>query len=150
MRLEEVMSTDVETVKPDESAEVAWNRMRVRRVHHLVVLDRKRVVGIISDRDLGGSKGAQLRKGHTVEELMTPNAAIAKPTTTLRQAANLMRGRSIGCLPVLKGDKLVGMVTVTDLLETMGRGRLRPPPAKSRMRRMERITGWPRPGVAPH
>jgi CBS domain-containing protein len=44
----------------------------------------------------------------------------------VREAANLMRGRSIGCLPVLDGRKLVGIVTVTDLLELLGRGAERP------------------------
>jgi acetoin utilization protein AcuB len=49
------------------------------------------------------------------------------PEMTLRQAANRMRGRSIGCLPVVEGDDLVGIVTTTDLLELLGRGLTRVP-----------------------
>ena len=45
---------------------------------------------------------------------------------TVREAANLLRGRSIGCLPVFDGDQLAGIVTTSDLLELIGRGVERP------------------------
>jgi CBS domain-containing protein len=45
---------------------------------------------------------------------------------TIRQAANLLRGRTIGCLPVLEDGKLVGILTTTDLLELIGRASERP------------------------
>jgi acetoin utilization protein AcuB len=57
---------------------------------------------------------------------MTATVVVARPRTTVRQAANLMQGRSIGCLPVLEGSRVVGIVTVTDLLEAVGRGVERP------------------------
>jgi CBS domain-containing protein len=57
---------------------------------------------------------------------MTAPAVTADPTTTVRQAANIMRGRSIGCLVVVKAGRAVGIVTVSDLLELMGRGVDRP------------------------
>jgi acetoin utilization protein AcuB len=45
---------------------------------------------------------------------------------TVRKAANLLRGRTIGCLPVVEEGKLVGIVTISDLLERIGRGSERP------------------------
>jgi acetoin utilization protein AcuB len=57
---------------------------------------------------------------------MTPQAASATPATTLRQAANLMRRRLIGSLPVLEDGRIVGIVTATDVLEELGRGSSRP------------------------
>jgi acetoin utilization protein AcuB len=57
---------------------------------------------------------------------MTSNLATATPSMTVRQAANLLRGRTIGCLPVLEGGKPVGIVTTTDLLDLIGRGAERP------------------------
>ena len=45
-----------------------------------------------------------------------------EPTITVRQAANVMRGRSIGCLVVVESGHAVGIVTVSDLLELVGRG----------------------------
>ncbi|HEX7128093.1 MAG TPA: CBS domain-containing protein [Thermodesulfobacteriota bacterium] len=120
------MSTPVETIGAAEPASAAWSRMRQRRIRHLVVTDDSHLVGILSERDLGGRNGAVLRKGRTVEELMTPGTVTVQPNTTLRQAANLMRGRQVGSLPVLEGDRLVGIVTATDVLDALGRGSTRP------------------------
>jgi CBS domain-containing protein len=52
---------------------------------------------------------------------MTDRVTTVAPTTTVRQGANLMRGRSIGRLVVTKGERIVGIVTVPDLLDLMGR-----------------------------
>lgn len=126
MRLQEIMSTNVVTAAPGESASVAWARMQRRRIRHLVVAEGKRILGMLSDRDLGGPNGSVVRRGHTVEELMTPRPVSASPETTIRQAANLMRGHVIGSLPVVDRDRLVGIVTATDVLDELGRGHTRP------------------------
>lgn len=126
MRLYEIMSTEVETVSPAEDAENAWQIMRKRRIHHLIVMDGKRILGVVSDRDLGSANGTAMRNNRTVADLMTPQPVTVNPDTTIRQAANLMRGRAIGCVPVLRADKLVGIVTVSDLLELLGKGLERP------------------------
>ena len=120
MRLREIMSTRVQTIAPTESAETAWERMSAHRIHHLVVVSENDL-GIISDTDLGGIRGETLRQGRTVADLMSPAHVKAEPETTIRQAANLLRGRSIGCLPVFEGAKLVGIITTTDLLGLIGR-----------------------------
>lgn len=126
MRLADIMETAVDTIGLDDSAEAAWERMRLGRIHHLVVMNEHAMAGVISDRDLGGARGARLRDGRQVRDLMTPNVVAAAPTTTVREAANLMRGRSIGCLPVVQKGSLRGIITVTDLLELIGRGAERP------------------------
>lgn len=126
MRLQEIMNTDVVTIGPDEPANTAWSQMERKRIRHLVVMEDGRLVGVLSERDLGGRSGASVRRNRTVRELMTPQVASAKPTTTLRQAANLMRGRLIGSLPVLEDGRVVGIVTATDVLEELGRGSTRP------------------------
>jgi CBS domain-containing protein len=126
MRLSEIMAAMVETVPPDLPADIAWELLRRRRIHHLVVTAGHQVVGVISERDLGGRSGASIRQGRTVADLMTTGAVTATPTTTVKQAANLLRGRSIGCLPVVRGARLIGIITVSDLLELIGRGAARP------------------------
>ena len=54
MRLQDIMSTNVKTVTPSVTVATARNLMRVDGIHHLLVVDDRRVVGIVSDRDLGG------------------------------------------------------------------------------------------------
>ncbi len=145
------MSTRVITIGPDAPARTAWSKMQSEGIRHLVVTEGRRLLGVLSERDLGGTKGAAVRGGHTVRDLMTKQVASAKPSTTLRQAANLMRGRLIGSLPVVEGGRVVGIVTATDVLEELGRGSSRPavrakrrsmrlPPARSR-RAAARRTG---------
>jgi len=94
--------------------------MRNARVRHLVVVRGRRVLGVLSDRDLG------LETDKSVGDVMTAHAVSASPDMTIRKAANLLRGRSIGCLPVMEDGNLVGIVTTTDLLERIGRGAERP------------------------
>jgi CBS domain-containing protein len=122
MRLQDIMSTDVLTVAPGEAAGTAWERLWRARIHHLVVMNGRRVVGLLSDRDLGGARGQRMRDGRSVADLMTHSVVVAGPRTTVRQAANLMRGRSIGSLPVLDGGRLRGIVTIADLLGHIGHG----------------------------
>jgi CBS domain-containing protein len=57
---------------------------------------------------------------------MNRRVVSAQPTTTLRKAANLMSGNTIGSLPVLEDGELVGIVTATDVLDALGRGATRP------------------------
>jgi CBS domain-containing protein len=73
-----------------------------------------------------------LRQVETVEDVMTSPAITCSPDLTLRQAANLLRGRTMGCLPILEDGKIVGIVTTTDLLEMIGAGAERPIPKTRR------------------
>jgi len=134
MRVFDVMSTPVHTVTAGETATAAWELMRLHGTHHLVVEDADHhVVGVISASDLGGKAGAPIRARARVADLMTEKVVVARPETTVREAANMMRGHSINCLPVFDArDKLKGIVTVLDLLELLGRGAERPSPVGTR------------------
>ena len=130
MRMFEVMTEDVATVKPTMAAADAWEVMRRKGIHHLVVVQGSQVVGILSDRDGGSRAGASIRADHTVADLMTKPVVTRALTDTIRSAANVMRGRTIGCLPIVDRGRLVGIVTVSDLLQLLGRGadrRAKPP-----------------------
>lgn len=136
MRLRDVMTAEVVTVAADTPVSTARTLMRQHGIRHLVVVEGERLVGIVSERDLGGRGAAASARDRPVRDLMTPDPVSATPATTLRQAANLMRGRTIGCLLVVDGGHVVGIVTTTDLLDQLGRGatRLRvgvePPPLR--------------------
>jgi CBS domain-containing protein len=122
MRVQDVMTEGIKTIAPTAAAEDAWNMMRFNRIHHLVVTNGRRVLGVLSDRDAGGRRGASVRTNSVVADLMTAPAVTVEPTMTVRQAANVMRGRSIGCLVVVDSGHAIGIVTVSDLLELVGRG----------------------------
>jgi len=120
------MNHRVVTIGPEELATAAWQRMRRRGIRHLVVTDGDGIVGVLSERDLGGRDGERLRKGRRVRDLMTPQVVSARPETTLRNAADLMRARLIGSLPVVDDDQLVGIVTATDVFDALGRDAIGP------------------------
>ena len=73
MRLGEIMTPRVVTVSSDESASAAWTRMRRRGIRHLVVMDDSQLVGVVSERDLGGRAGTYKRRGRLVRSMMTRN-----------------------------------------------------------------------------
>ena len=119
IRLRDVMKVRVESVSPGDFAQTAWERMRASRIRHLVVQDGREVVGVLSDRDLIGR--GTLRREERVGDVMTSPVIAGHPEMTLRQVANQMRGRSVGCLPVIEEGELVGILTTTDVLELVGR-----------------------------
>ena len=122
MRVYEVMSKDVETVKPAVHAAEAKTRMRQKNIHHLVVTQGGALAGIVSDRDLGGAKLPKSLGDWTVEDVMSSPVVTVTSRTPIRRAAALMKGRSIGSLVVTSANgKLAGIVTVSDLLDYLAR-----------------------------
>ena len=122
MRVYEVMSKNVETVKPAVHASEAKTRMRQRKIHHLVVTRGTELAGIVSERDLGGPKLPKGLGPCTVEDVMTSPVITVTTRTLVRRAATLMKGRSIGSLVVTSANgKVAGIVTVSDLLALLGR-----------------------------
>ena len=126
MHVQEVMTEKVRTVPVDTTAEQAWSLMKTDGIHHLVVTDGRRIVGVLSDRDGGRRSAGMRRDAATVQEVMSKPVVTIAPDATVRQAANMMRGRTIGCLPVTRGSRLVGIVTTSDLLDAVGGGVDRP------------------------
>ena len=131
MRVQDVMTREVETIDRQENAQVAFDSMKLKGIRHLVVKSDSELVGVLSQRDLGVPDQYDFREKHRVGELMSTHVVTASPNMSVKQAANLMRGRTIGCLPVVQEgprSRLVGIITVSDLLELLGRGVDRPTP----------------------
>jgi acetoin utilization protein AcuB len=126
LRLQDIMSTDLRTLDSMEPAERAYQCMREWKVHHILIVDGKELLGIVTHRDLGGGKGASVRKDKRVRDLMTDAPICGDARMTVREAARKMRHRYIGALPVLRDGKLVGILTVSDLLDLIGRGVTKP------------------------
>ena len=123
MRVQDVMTKRVESIPANEPVSAAVERMRQKRIRHLVVTRDNQVAGVVSDGDVRMLTDSDSR---LVDEIMAAPVVFATSEMTLRKAANLMRGRSVGCLPVVDDGKLVGIVTTSDLLERIGRGAERP------------------------
>ena len=119
MRIQDIMTRKVETITAAEPVAAAIERMRQKRIRHLVVTRDGKPAGIVSAGDLRALSGDQAGR---VEDVMSAPVVSATADTTIRKAANLLRGRSIGCLAIMDGARLVGIVTTTDLLERIGRG----------------------------
>lgn len=124
MRLEEFMTTDVQTIGPSETVEKASQKMKHNRIRHLVVMEFGEVLGVLSERDVNRWNESE-RRGLLVKDVMASPVVTAAPKTTIKEAANKMRGSTIGCLPVLEDDNVVGIVTVTDILDLLGQGLVR-------------------------
>ncbi len=146
MRVQDIMTRRVQTVSHRENAEAAWNLMRWKRIHHLVVTgEGGEVVGVVSARDLGGRDRDEIRRIRPISAMMTAYAVKATPSMPVRQAANVMRGWNIGCLPVIEADgKLAGIVTVSDLLRLLAEQ----PPTPARATRTRRVAKIGRPRKA--
>jgi CBS domain-containing protein len=127
-RVEVVMQSEVVTLAASDRLDLADDVMRLGQVRHIPVLEDGRVVGIVTHRDLLAASlskilsfdpGPRRTFLHSVDvgEVMARDVVTIAPGATLDEAATLLLGRRIGCLPVVKADgTLVGLVTETDLL----------------------------------
>ena len=118
MKVAEIMTAGVETVRPGTPAANARERMRTKAIHHLLVQEGDEIVGLLSARDLGRRVGRRSAPTKVlVADFMTPRVVTVDPGTSVHRAANLMRGHSIGSLIVVDKGQAVGIVTVADLLD---------------------------------
>jgi len=122
------MTTSVVVVKPRDSLRAAREIMAEHRINQLPVVKNGKVVGIVTDRDLRDAYPSSMEiyrgKGidefadsYTVEEVMTFNVISVAPSTPLSEAIALFRRHRIGALPVVEKDKLVGILTRSDILD---------------------------------
>lgn len=113
------MSTPA-TIAATAIAGEANETMKRESIHHHVVRRGWNLVGVVSARDPIAADTTQ-----SIRDLVSVATVSATPRTTVREAANLLRGRSIGCLRVVNGRRVVG-ITTSDLLELIGKGVERP------------------------
>lgn len=111
-----LMTTELVTATIHTPVTVALGLLSKHNIHHLPVLDPEhKLVGVLSHADFLklANPGAGL---HTVKEIMTSGIAKLEPTDTVRTAANLFTLNKFHALPVVEGDKLVGILTTLDLI----------------------------------
>ncbi len=119
-QVKEVMTREVVTLRPQQPFAQALALLAQHRFRHLLVTDPDaRLAGVISDRDLLRcmSREADLA-GVTVADIMWAAVVIVQPDTPLSEAASQMLSRRINCLPVVENERVCGILTSTDLLQT--------------------------------
>jgi CBS domain-containing protein len=117
MKVEEAMIKNVVTLQQDVSAYDAVKLMNENRIGCLVVLQYGQVVGIITERDMLERVLEKCKnpKETNITEIMTKRVIVGKPDMQLAEAAKLMFEKKVKKLPIVEGNRLVGLVTLTDL-----------------------------------
>lgn len=126
-----IMHTELVTVSPETPVAEAREILDAKRIWHLLVVDKKgELAGLLSDRDVKkfwASPATTLSKNElsyllsrlTVDAVMTRKPDTVTPDTTIERAALIMQQNRIGALPVVEGDKLVGIITRSDVLRVL-------------------------------
>ena len=109
------------TISPEASVFDALALMADKDIGALVVVENDDVVGIFSERDYSRKVILQGRasKDTLVKEIMTPEVICVRPNQSVTKCMALMTDKRIRHLPVLDGDKLVGVISIGDVVKTI-------------------------------
>jgi CBS domain-containing protein len=126
IRVEEFMTTDLFTVHAEDLIELVADMMNWRRIRYMPVEDKEgKLVGLISSRVLLKHFVKQRKNKSTrtfvASDIMTTEVITIDPNSTILQAMNIMRENKIGCLPVIKDEELIGIITDMDFLRISSR-----------------------------
>jgi len=117
MLVRDIMQKNVVTAKPDATVKEAAAVMNHSHIGSLVVLDKEKIVGILTERNILVS----IADGHdpeltTAEDIMAKKVITVAPDETVDKAVGLMAEYKIKKLPVVEGGKLVGIITASDIV----------------------------------
>jgi acetoin utilization protein AcuB len=127
MHVRAMMQKNVVTATPDMSLAQVQHLMRDQHIRHVPVVFGKRLVGIVTDRDIreaAPSPATTLSRGEIayqmdttpVQTCMTEEVVTIAPDADMVQATRLLLEHKFGCLPVIENGALVGVVTEIDCL----------------------------------
>jgi acetoin utilization protein AcuB len=116
MLVSKIMSANPVTISPDKRVGQALKLMQKHNIRHLPVLKNDRMVGWITSRDLREVLLASMLEKITVADVMLSSPITVTPDTKVEEAARLIYEHKIGGMPVLEGDRLVGVITMLDLI----------------------------------
>jgi CBS domain-containing protein len=128
------MTREVITITPSESCQKALLMMQSAGINHLPVVERERLVGILTERDIH-RRAPELRREVeagsrkrflslvNVGGVMTYAPATVSPGVSLREAIGMMLQRRISCLPVLRHGRLIGIFTTRDAIGVLAESR---------------------------
>lgn len=128
------MSRDLVTIGPDTTLPDALRLMQEHCIRHLLVVEDGKLVGIVTWGDIRGASASDatllsiyelnaLLDSLCVNYIMSRNPISVHPRTSIARAAQIMMEKKIGCLPVIKRDKVEGIITESDILRILVLGR---------------------------
>ncbi len=136
MKVMDLMQKKVFTVTPNDKVDRVFFLIHYEDIRHLPVVDGEKVVGIVSDRDLYKALGPKKNTCAIAEQkndtilyvsskkvchIMRRSVITINPEDTIKKAAIILAKKKIGALPVVKDNKLVGIITATDLLNAFSK-----------------------------
>lgn len=121
-----IMSSNVLTVNHTNSLREVHALIQDKGIHHVPVVSGSKLIGLISKSDLerityvqnfeDGKLAMQMYDALTIEQVMTKDIISVKESDTIQEVAEILAANAFHALPVLDGEKVVGIVTTTDLL----------------------------------
>jgi CBS domain-containing membrane protein len=127
-QVRDLMTEKVFALSPSDDLAALYDLMDAERIRHVPIVDRDGdLVGLVTERDLSRSAlGSQtdlplsvqqeLLQRRRIREIMTMEVETAEPSQRLRDAAEILLENKIGCLPVVEGNHLVGILTEADFV----------------------------------
>jgi len=117
MKIEEIMVKNVITLQRNLSALDAVKIMNKNRIGCLIVVDNGQIAGILTERDMLERVLEECKdpKETRVSEIMTEDVMVGKPDMELVEATRLLFEKKVKKLPIVEGNRLVGLVTLTDI-----------------------------------
>ena len=129
MIIADIMTIDPITIDADTDVMIAAEIMETHQMHHLPVVNSNRsLVGLVSDRDIRNVLGAPMirnwkksapKTSVPVRTIMTTAPIAIEAHESIEKAANRMLEHHIGCLPVIRGENVIGIVTRTDFMRAL-------------------------------
>ena len=127
MIIEQIMKTNVTTLRPTNTIAEAIETLNKYKIRHLPITDADwKLIGIVTDRDIRDASPSIFHADEHLEDFQKPLSSIMKtdvitghPLDFVEEVAALFYEHRISCLPIVKEEKLVGIVTESDLLYTL-------------------------------
>jgi CBS domain-containing protein len=117
MKIKDIMSRDISCVSSEDSIAQAAKLMKEHNVGSVPVCNNKKLVGIITDRDiiLRSVAEGQNSNQNNVSDIMSSNLVVGNPEMNADDAAKLMSSKKVRRLPIVDNNNLVGIVALGDI-----------------------------------
>lgn len=126
MPVSEIMTTELITLHPEDSMNIVEQTFGSKSFHHIPIVDtEKGICGMVSKTDLLQISAIRREfserefKFIKVKDFMTTEVVVADPDCTLEQVAAIFNENKFHAVPVVKDEKVVGIVTTHDVLKTV-------------------------------